>query len=751
MWRFVPVCGVLVIHQILSAAGSPPFSFRTRTDLQSGNPTSVVSADFNADGIPDLALMGRAGIDVFLGAGSGRFHPPASIPLKDGPNSYSTVVVADVNADGKPDLIALDGVNAVTLFGNGDGTFSMGPKVSAPGGSQTAVADFNLDGKIDLALGAGNGVNILLGHGDGTFGAPLLLPVTSNLCVSTGDFNGDGKPDVAGCGLNSVVVFLGTGKGTFQPGVVSSLPSQADALAVADLNGDGHADVVGAAVNLNGSNPHLGPVYVLYGNGDGTFQPTLQVHSNIGPLFSVQIGDLDGDGRPDIAAASINGLVAALHNNGSQGFRLQAAYPITYSQGFLDTLLLADLTGSGRPDVVTTNSGGNFFSILLNNGKGRFPDVWSLEFPNTTAASIGAFGQLVPLVQADFNGDGFDDVAIPVNAASGAEQLNVYLGTGQAKQPFQPGPATPLTTGALIISLVAADFNGDGKKDVAISYGFPTAFVQIFLGNGDGTFTAGASFNAPGGLGATDMVVADFNKDGKLDLVLSSGYIALGKGDGTFAAPSQFFNAPGDPGLWLGVADFNHDGKLDLAYMLSFSFPAQLMVLLGNGDGTFQTPAVYLPNGVPQWAQLADVNGDGRPDIVVLNLGAGDPTHRIAVFLGNADGTFQNPSFVTGYRIIHAAMIVARDFNGDGKVDLAVIDEYGNNIFLFAGNGDGTFAPEQELGVGVGPAWLTSGNFHGQTAHGFPDLLMVTGPDSFFQVGTRPISISVLENQGARH
>jgi hypothetical protein len=165
-------------------------------------------------------------------------------------------------------------------------------------------ADFNLDGKVDLAFAQGNSIQVLLGNGDGTFAPPIVISGPAD-CLATGGFNGDGKPDLVGCD-DGIVVYLGYGDGTFAPPITSPTPSAPIFAAVGDLNNDGKQDVAAVAFHGIGSNPNLGPVYVLYGNGDGTFQPALQVHTDIGTVFSAGIADLDGDGLPDLVAASLN-------------------------------------------------------------------------------------------------------------------------------------------------------------------------------------------------------------------------------------------------------------------------------------------------------------------------------------------------------------------------------------------------------------------------------------------------------------
>ena len=419
-------------------------------------------------------------------------------------------------------------------------------------------------------------------------------------------------------------------------------------------------------------------------------------------------------------------------------------------------MLVTDLTGDQRPDVVVTDNGGVFFSILFNNGTGQLKDVRSLNLPGVTAAGV-LFGSPASVAQADFNGDGLGDLAV-LTSKSGQYAVKVFAGTGKSNAPFRVGPSTALATPGTFepFSMVAGDFNGDGKVDLAIGYSnllFTSSVVHVYLGNGDGTFTAGSKFSVS--ITGLQMIAADFNGDGKLDLASSSGFLALGNGDGTFQNPTVFYTiSPLDEtlGTWLGAADFNHDGKLDLAFQTpeDVSNGQPLLIFLGNGDGTFRNPVSYTWGFLPAWGAIADLNRDGNPDVVILS--AEHPHDQIAVFLGNADGSFQMPSFVQLPFAVYPTSIVATDLNGDGKVDLAVMDDGGNALYLFAGNGDGTFGSGVEFGAASTLLWLGFGNYQGQTLPGFPVLVTFDGAlNTFFTPSsTAGVAVSTLLNTGQK-
>ncbi|MGA2136790.1 MAG: VCBS repeat-containing protein [Bryobacteraceae bacterium] len=758
MSRFLFCVVLLYPFQFLLAAAAPPFSILTRTDLANPGSVDVVSADFNGDGIADIASLGATEIRIYLGVGHNHFRFGSAIPLPGSASGYNHLVLADFNQDGKPDLAAFGGTGIVFL-NNGDGTFTQSATL-ANTVSPAAAADFNGDGKPDLAVGLLIGdsysIAIFLGNGDGTFAPPTTIPGSSPSCITAADVNNDGKADIVSCYL----VYLGNGNGTFSAGIPFTTPGPVDFLALADLNQDGKTDIVAIKQYVNGENENIGPVYVLYGNGNGTFQPAVQVHSDVGTLLpAAAIGDVNGDGLPDIVVLGSGGLVGVLINKGSQGFERAEAVPVTYQYSLpWGAVALANLAGGQHLDIIATGNASPWFSVLFQ-GHDTYKNVQTLPLSGV-GQSITAYNA-IPVAQADFNGDGLPDLAF-LAEQNRVISITTMLRTDSPSDPFTPGPLTPITIPSGAIGpngLVTGDFNNDGKPDIAICYSVPnggsfSGIVEVYLGNGDGTFT-----QAPGQLDIPDvafqMVTADFNGDGKADLAFSSGYVALGNGDGTFAAPIEFFPGNGDQyAVWIGVADFNHDGHPDIAFQVcqGCEFTPTLLIFLGNGDGTFKPPATYNWNGLAQWGAIADINNDGNPDIVQVSAIEGPNQSIAAVFLGNGDGTFKPPSYVRDAWAGQPNQIIAADLNGDGRIDLAITDWWLNTVYLFPGNGDGTFGSQVELGGGLGPGWISSANLQGQTTPGFPDLFSVDFlPNGFYPVSNETGSaISILYNNGWR-
>src|ERR1700722_20334850 len=233
--------------------------------------------------------------------------------------------------------------------------------------------------------------------------------------------------------------------------------------------------------------------------------------------------------------------------------------------------------------------------------------------------------------------------------------------------------------------VVAADVNGDGFSDAIVSN--PTSEdITIFIGRGDGVFTRASTYNIPS---AWKIRVADVNGDHKIDLLISSGTnvaVMLGNGDGTFATPAMF--DAGDDVRALAVADVNRDGALDVV-TASYNTGA-ISVLLGHGDGSFAAPLIYPTNAASlQLVEVADFNRDGKPDLAISSYGS--PVGG-GIMLGNGDGSFQAPIGLN-----EASAIAIGDMNGDGKMDLVT----GGPVFeldVLLGNGDGTFTTVSNRG-----------------------------------------------------
>jgi hypothetical protein len=686
----------------------------------------VAVGDFNGDGKPDLAIANYSdnSVSVLLGNGDGTFRSHVDYPTGAEPFS---VAVGDFNGDRRLDLAVANWYDGSVsmLLSNGDGTFQA--RVDYPVGSlprSVAVGDFNGDGKLDLVV-AGTGtisiytgsVGVLLGNGDGTFQSPLNYPEAYQPSVAVGDFNGDGKLDLvvensfSHYGSGPLDVLLGNGDGTFQPPI--EYPIGGDCVVVGDFNGDGKPDlaILGAPETVFGNS-----VSILLGNGDGTFQTPVAFATGNGS-DSIAVVDLNGDGKQDLAVANTDNSVSVLLGNGDGTFQIHVDYP-TAASPF--SVAMGDFNGDAKQDLAVANSGDNSVSILLGNGDGTLQDPRPYFATGTNPQSLAV---------ADFNGDGKPDLAV---ANEYDHSVSVLLGKGDGT--FQKH--VDYVTGESPVSVVSGDFNGDGKPDLAIANQFDSS-VSVLLGNGDGTFQKHVDYYL-GGYGHPDSVaVGDFNGDGRLDLAVASTFqvqpgssvsVLLGNGDGTFKVPVGY--AAGEQSVSVAVADFNGDGKLDLlvansviCYGTDCITPGTLDVLLGNGNGTFQPPLEYPVGHNPTWVTVGDFNGDGKQDVVVANAYyLVDEYGSIGVLLGNGDGTFQSEVLYSCCGEFSTPSSVAiGDFNSDGKPDFAVTHE--DQVTVLLGIGDGTFQDNMNYAVGEGHLAATAADLNGD---GTPDLAFVT-------------------------
>jgi hypothetical protein len=559
--------------------------------------------DFNGDG--KLDLLDSDG-NLQLGNGDGTFT--AGIPVPGNP-----LAVADFNGDGKPDVLEQGTGTLLVLLGNGDGTFQA-PISTDSGADLTGIAagDLNGDGKADV-VGVFNGsMLVYLSKGDGTFaaGVPYSLGTTStpSAPITLADFNGDKKTDavvsVEGSnGPEPEIVFLGNGDGTFRAALTSPGVDGPESVVAGDFNGDGKLDL---AISFSGTPTSVPPgVSVLLGNGDGTFQaPTIVIPTD----GSLAVADLNGDGKLDLVlqnfpADRISWAEIYL-GTGTGTFSNTHSYFLNVTFISSDVPVIADFNLDGELDVAA----GNY--ILLGNGDGTFQGISGLPIPFANCqCAIGT------AVVGDFNKNAAQYIA----AADTDTTLYILSNDGTGTLAI----AHTYTLGAS--GLAAADLNGDGNLDLLA---VEAAGYSVLLGNGDGSFQSPAFHSLANGAGPYSTVIADFNRDGKPDLAIPAGNqsvaVLLGNGDGTFQAPIYTFDGNG---VGLVSADFNGDGKPDLAAVGA----SGIAILLGNGDGTFQTATFISTITSESVLFTADLNGDGKPDLI---------TGGSEVFLGNGDGTF---------------------------------------------------------------------------------------------------------------
>jgi hypothetical protein len=317
---------------------------------------------------------------------------------------------------------------------------------------------------------------------------------------------------------------------------------------------------------------------------------------------SVAIGDLNGDGIPDLVVTNWgSGTVSVLLGTGHGNYEPQRSFA---AGGRPDGVVIRDFNGDGVPDLAVTSETNNAVSILLGDGTGAFGAP--------TSFSVGLYPRALAL--GDFNGDGVPDLAV---VSSGSQTITILLGNGAGSFSLKG----TLSTGRTPYAVKVGDFNGDGKLDLAV-VNFSENNVGVYLGAGNGTFSAAGTFAT--GSFPQALAIGDFNGDGKPDLAVANEgsnnvSVLLGDGTGSFAAQATY--ATGNVPTSIGVGDLDGDGHPDI--VVGNQGASSISVLLGIGDGSFAAQSVFEVLRAPAALAVGDLDGDGKPDLAVINESAG--------------------------------------------------------------------------------------------------------------------------------
>ncbi|GIV01471.1 MAG: hypothetical protein KatS3mg015_0301 [Fimbriimonadales bacterium] len=643
---------------------------------------AVALVDMDRDGDLDAVatVSGNNGqenrIAVWRNNGTGTFGSPQFYAAGSDPTG---LVVADFNGDGFPDVLCTNGMGAGTIAllrhngvsGSGAGFLAPSFTTVGPNAMRVTAGDIDHDGDLDVVVGRSdlilgpNGINVLLNNGSGLFSPSQTFTAVpsanrQSYAVLLVDVDRDGWVDLVTAGATNASTTSGllairrnTG-GTFgDPQVISLEPwtFTVYGLDAADVTGDGWPDILATTPSgraMDGWN-------LVPSTGDGSFG-TAVFRTAAKWTYEIRAADADADGDLDVLTLANDSSVITVHQNENGAFPL----PPRYSVGtLLQRLRAGDLDRDGDIDLVSSGGGSSRF-ILRNNGQGAF-SLQSFSLPFTAN----------DIILADMNNDGYLDVV----ASSAQQPYNFAVALNNGQGSFLPAVVT--TVNANQAGEVGAfDVDNDGFRDVILTEpGAAPGGQHIFLFRNLGNGTSFVLARALGGFGPPFGIDGgDLDHDGNVDLVSETSIgltVFFGNGDFTFSAPMPV----GVDGYPFRLADINADSHLDLIYQVpqdSFG-TVSVGAMRGFGDGGFDLPfEIDGPNGLEAAFQIssdldvADVDGDGKPDIVLTNNAPND----VSIFRGNGDGTFQpHERYGAGYAVNQTAVA---DYNGDGQVDLAV-------------------------------------------------------------------------------
>jgi hypothetical protein len=749
----------------------PAISFSPYVIFSGGDTGDLAAMDFDGDGHADLAFISNGYLGIRFGDGRGSLAARPDVGLVDLGRKPGLMAAADFTGDGILDLAvgASGNVQAgVVLRGRGDGTFEApGPIGEGVILNRLVAADLDGDGRTDLAGISIDGTRILVlaGNGDGAFGPPAAFPTGEKpSAMAAADFDGDGEIDLAVADTDSseVQVLIGDGAGGFrEEGSLHAADGPVD-LVAGDAGGDGLQDLLAA-------NSRSATVSLLAGRPGGGFEPERSFPAGLSPS-RLLLSDLDGAGNPDLFVTDSRLMQASvLPGLRLGGFGRPIGFPVSSGipvpadfdedgrvdialsvGGSSDLIVLllnrtesvppADCNGNGIPDGCEAGDGvpdgcgrlpdpvrdcnGNGTGDDLDIASGSSPDCDGNGVPDECEIGPRLLdipgGDVLDLEKSasaaaigDIDGDGAPDVAAALREA---DAVALFLSTG--RRSFSPAGSLPAGNGPSAIA--AVDLDGDGIDDLAAVNSIARS-LSVFLGKREGPQALPA---APAN-GALQVLAADFDRDGHIDLALPEGetgsYPALilpGRGDGGFLAsiPTERYPSPASA----AAADLDADGAIDLALLSKFITARWIAILSGRGDGTFEeTRRIAAP--VMTTLDAGDIDGDGVQD---LALSSSSVQTGGCVLRGRG-------SFAIGPRLAAFARLAVFDLDGDGLRDIV---GFRSSLIEVQYNGGGTFGPPLLLAPAESPSATAVGDLDGD---GLADIVALNTKASILW-GERP-------------
>jgi len=789
-------------------------SFATRQDINtSAFPLGGTFTDLDGDGKPDIAFISHTtnniGIIRNTSTGIGNISFSSEVDYATGTNPYY-IAVGDLDGDGKPDLAVCNASssNTISVFLNqstpgnisfaAQSTFSVG---NTPFG--ITIGDFDGDGKLDIATANayGNSISLLRNTSTGIGNLSFVrgsdyATGTQPYSVTIGDLDGDGKPEIiAGISTGSgVTVFRNTsvsGSISFSAGVNYATGTSANNtyLSITDIDGDGKPDICAADGGLTGTNKSIALLRNLSSSGNLAFDAAVNYTTGTNNAFNTVLGDFDGDGKPDIVVANNNsGNVSVFRNQVGEPV-VTAFTPTSAAAGASVIISGTNFTGatavsfggvaatsftvvSSTAIIATVGNGatGNV-SVTTPNGTGSLGGFY-FNYPVPTITSFtptaGAIGTTVTITGTNFNTIPLNNIvyfgaikatvtastatSITVTVPAGASYLPITVTTNgltaASVKSFDvtfPGGGATLTAalysahqdysiGTAPQSILLGDFDNDGKADYVYVNTVSTGLVTVYRNTGSGktlAFTATSGINT--GQYPCSVVVVDIDGDGKLDLVvtnLSSNSVTVLRntsviGNISFATGVNYTTGNGPE--YFAVGDIDGDGRPDL--VIGAANANTMAVFLNNGSRgniSFAAGVNYSVGTAPTSVALADLNNDGKLDIAVSNYN----TPTVSIYINRStQGSLAFDGRVDFATTTGAYNIDIHDMDGDGKPDLIVPNNSnsGSTVSVFRNINTtvggtfsaASFASKIDYTVGSAPAGLSIADVDGD---GKPDI-----------------------------
>jgi hypothetical protein len=637
-------------------------NFAAAGDLAVGrNPNGVAFADLDGDGKDDLAVTGSNGgrLSLFAGRGDGTFGPRQDLACGLRPTA---LLVRDLDGDRKQDLV-------VVQMGNGR---QRPTDLEALASGDTVWSDSSAV-RVFFA-GAGSGRR---GQGGFAFRAPIdLVSGVQPVAVAAGDLNGDGRTDLAAAcrGSRTFAVWYAR-QGGFEPAVELASEGGPTDVAIADLDGDGKDDLACLATPTEPPMDRIGIAVGLARPGAAlalrwSWIPGLAA-------YRARLADVDGDGQLDLVTLG-QGTIGVARGAGDGSF----ASPATTAAEAGTAFVVAAIDRGPSLDVLALAPRSRGATLLPGSAGGAFGHGQVLDCP----------GRATALTSADLDADGLSDL---VTADGVGTTLSMYM--GRASGDFAPRRTLEFGEGPMFVA--AADLDADGDADlVAARIVGSASELAVFRNRGAGEFDP--KRNVASGIQPSTVLVADWNGDRILDLLVPRSDAAevllyLGRGDASYASAQRL--ALRHPATLAGAGDLNADGRMDL--VAADTRQSIVTVHLGAAGGGLDAAPPFKPRFELGAVAVGDATADGVADLVLV---ARRGIHAGAVLTGAGDGTFgQRLDFTVGPG---AGALTLADLDGDGRLDLVTPDAAMGCISLLPGVATGGFGARRDLGTGIDPS-----------------------------------------------